>query len=176
MKTVKFCLFPLLLLVSIPFIVGFFCPKEWEVEVSTQIAASPEAIHPWVDELARWPDWVTMGKQDVQIEFTFEGEERGVGAVAMTKGPGSNVRWEITSSAPEKGVWFDELLEGTTPAKGAIMFKPEGTVTTVTWLDKGTLGTSPIHRLFHPLMESSLAVAYQKNLENLKAKVEAAAP
>ena len=171
MKLVKFCLLPLLILVTLPFIVGFFCPEGWEVEVSTEIAATPEAIHPWVDELKRWEDWVGLGEGKPPFDFTFEGEQRGVGAIVTSRAVGSTVRWEITASDPQKGVWFDEVYEGKTPAKGAIMFEARGDVTKVTWVDKGR---SPIDRLFHPLMASTLSNAFQINLETLKAKVEAA--
>ena len=173
MKVVKFCLLPLLVLVTLPFIIGFFFPDGWDVEVSTQIAAPPEVIHPWVEDLRRWEEWVTLGEGDSKFVLTYEGEDRGVGAIATSKGPGSNVRWEITASDPQKGVWFDEFLEQRTPAKGAIMFEAQGNTTKVTWVDKGTLGSNPALRLFHPLMQSSLTVAFQRNLESLKAKIEA---
>lgn len=172
MKIVKFCLLPLLVLVSLPFIVGLFFPKEWNVEVSQEFDAAPEEIHPWIDELKRWPQWATMGAGESQFEFSFEGPEAGVGAVAFSKGSGSRIRWEITASDPQKGVWFDELLEGTTHAKGAITFEARGDTTLVTWLDKGTLGSIPVVRLFHPLMESSLTSAFEANLQTLKQKVE----
>jgi len=174
MKIVKFCLLPLLVLVSLPFIVGLFFPDSWEVEVSTEIAATPAEIHPWVDELARWPEWMTPLPDAPPFEFEFDGAERGVGAVAISTSPNSTVRWEITASDPEKGVWFDELLEGTVTAKGAILLEAQGGETRVTWTDRGSLGNSPIHRLFHPLMESTLESGFRHNLAGLKAHVEAA--
>lgn len=172
MKIVKFCLLPLLVLVTLPFIVGFFCPETWEIEVSEEFAATPEAIHPWVDELARWPEWVAMGDDSQTFEFSFEGEERGVGAIAISSSGNTNVRWEITASDPQKGVWFDESLQGAVSAKGAIMYEAQGATTRVTWVDKGSLGDSPIHKLFNLFMEKSLSATFQNNLANLKGKVE----
>ena len=111
MKIFKFCLLPILLLAVAVFVAGFFCPEHWEVEVHTTIDAAPEEIHPFIEDLRQWPEWTAWGDE---FSFTFEGAEKGVGAIATSTGGGSNVRWEITASDPQKGVWFDELLEGTT--------------------------------------------------------------
>lgn len=175
MKIFKFCLLPVLLLVATVFVVGFFCPEHWEVEVSTEIAATPEEIHPWVDDLKRWEEWTQWADTGAEFEFSYEGAERGVGAIAYSKGPGSDVRWEITSSDPQRGVWFDELLEGEIHSKGVIQYHSEDGLTRVTWSDRGTLGDSSILRLANLLMQSSLTKGFQRNLEGLKAKVEGGA-
>jgi hypothetical protein len=172
MKIFKFCLLPILLLVVTVFVVGFFCPESWNVEVSTSIEAAPAEIHPWVDDLKRWEEWAVWAEGDKRFEFTYAGQPHGVGAIATSKGPGSNVRWEITASDPQKGVWFDELLEGTTPSKGAIMFEAQGAATKLTWVDRGSLGTSPLFRLANLVLQSALTKGFQRNLENLKARVE----
>ena len=176
MKIVKFCLFPVFLFLAAVMGLGYFAPDGWDVSVSAEIDAPPEAIHPFIDELARWESWMQLSEnENAQFTFTFEGPARGVGAIANSKGPGSNVRWEITASDPQKGVWFDELLEGEAQAKGAIMFEAQGETTKVTWVDKGSLGTSPFVRYFHPVMEKALGAAYVRNLAGLKKAVENAA-
>ncbi|MFT7670627.1 MAG: hypothetical protein ACI8X5_003338 [Planctomycetota bacterium] len=172
MKIVKFILLPLLVVILAFYIAGFFAPEGWDVEVSTEINASPEAIHPWISDLRRWEEWIAMGQADSAFEFSYAGEESGVGAVAKSVGPGSNVRWEITASDPQKGVWFDEILEENIPAKGAIMLEAHGATTKVTWVDRGSLGDGPFLRLFHPLMQSSLAKGFTDNLASLKSKIE----
>lgn len=166
MKVLKFCLLPLFVVIGAVYLYGYLlAPEGWSVEVSRVIEASPEEIHPWIEDLHRWPEWQEYG--EVTFEFTYEGAEKGVGAIATSRNESTEVRVEITASDPTKGVWFDELLEGTVPAKGAIRYEvvPEGT--RVLWGDQGSLGDGPIVRIFHPMMERSLAGAYEKHLARL---------
>jgi hypothetical protein len=176
MKIFKFCLLPVVLLVATVFVVGLFCPEYWEVQVSTEIAATSQEIHPWVEDLHRWEEWTHGAATGAEFEVTYEGAERGVGAIAHSKGTGSDVRWEITSSNPETGVWFNEVLQGSVSARGAIQYKARGDATLVTWTDRGTLGDSSVFRLANLFMQSTLTKAFQRNLEELRERVEAASP
>ncbi len=174
MKVVKFCLFPVFLFLTAILGLGYMAPDGWDVKVTAEIHASPEAIYPFVDELGRWEEWIELTENgNEKFTFTYEGPARGVGAIASSSGAGSDVRWEITASDPQKGVWFDELLEGEADAKGAIMWQVEEGVTTVTWVDRGSLGSSPLLRYFHPVMEKALSEAYTRNLAGLKRLAEA---
>lgn len=173
MKVLKFCLLPLFVVIAAVYLYGYLAaPEDWNVEVSRVIAAEPAEIHPWVEDLRRWPEWQEY--EEVTFEFTFEGEEKGVGAIAVSRSERNEVRWEITASDPERGVWFDELLEGDVPAKGAILYEVVAEGTKVTWLDHGSLGEGPILRIFHPMMETALGDAFGKHLARLAEKVEAA--
>jgi hypothetical protein len=173
MKIVKFCLIPILLLIAAAFGFGMMAPDGWDVSVSVEIEAPPEVIFPYIDELARWEQWTHLSESgNSRFTFTYEGPTRGLGAIAVCSGPGSNVRWQVTSSNEQEGIRFDELLEGSTPAKGAILFEPMGAVTKVTWTDKGSLGTFPLIRYFHDAMQNSLSAAYTRNLDGLKGQVE----
>ncbi len=174
MKVVKFCLFPVFVFLAAIFALGYMAPDGWDVSVSAEIEASPEVIYPFVDELSRWEEWMELTEGgNEKFTFTYEGPARGVGAIATSKGAGSDVRWEITASDTQKGVWFDELFQSQADAKGAIMWEVEGDVTKVTWVDRGTLGRSPFKRYFHPVMEKALSEAYTRNLAGLKAAAEA---
>jgi len=173
MKIVKFCLLPMLALLVLLFLLGMAAREGWDVEVSTRISAGPEEIYPFVDDLRRWPEWTVDAREGSEpLEFHFSGPPRGVGARALSQGPHSSVRWEITASDPAKGVWFDEWLEGDIQAKGAIMFTPVEGGTRVTWVDRGSLGDMPFIKLFHYLMQASLTESFQRNLETLKRLVE----
>ena len=174
MKVVKFCLFPVFLFLTAITVLGYLAPEGWDVNVSTEINARPETIYPFVDELSRWQEWIELTEAgNDKFTFTYEGPARGVGAVGKSVGAGSDVRWEITASDPQRGIWFDELLHGEAQAKGAIMWEVVGNITKVTWVDRGTLGSFPIKRYFHPLMDKSLNDAYTRNLAGLKRVAEA---
>ncbi len=173
MKIVKFCLLPLFVLLGLVYAYGYFVsPDGWDVEVSTEIAAPPEVIHPWIADLSRWPDW--LADQGAEYTYTFEGAPSGVGAIAISNDGRHEIRWEITASDPQKGVWFDELLGGEADAKGAILLETTDRGTKVSWVDRGSLGKDPIKRIFHPLMQNQLAAAFQENLTSLQQQVEAA--
>jgi len=173
MKIVKFCLLPLFVLLGLVYGYGYFVsPDGWDVEVSREIEATPAEIHPWIADLSRWPDW--LADQGVEYTYTFEGPASGVGAIATSNDGRHEIRWEITASDPQKGVWFDELLGGQSDAKGAILLEATSGGTKVSWVDRGSLGRDPIKRIFHPLMQNQLAAAFQENLTSLERMVEAA--
>lgn len=173
MKVAKFVLIPILLFVAAAFGFGLRAPAGWDVSVSIEIEAPPETIFPYINELSRWEDWIHLSESgNSKFKFTYEGPSSGQGAIAVCSGPGSNVRWEVVTSSEQTGITFDELLEGSTPAKGAILLEAIGSVTKVTWTDKGTLGTFPLIRYFHGAMQKSLSAAYDRNLKGLKKRVE----
>ena len=169
MRIFKFCILPILLFAVALFLAGLACPKHWEVEVSTHVTATPEELHPWIEDLRKWEEWTAWSSE---FNYTYEGAERGVGAVAISTNERSDVRWEITASDPRKGVWFDQLLEDETQAKGAIMYAVDGDGTKVTWVDRGSLGTSPLFRVLNYVMERARSVGLQANLDGLKEHVE----
>lgn len=170
MKILKFCLLPLFVVLAAVYLYGYLvAPEDWSVEVSRVIDAEPAELHPWIEDLRRWPEWQDHG--EVAYEFSFEGAEKGVGAVLISRSAQSEVRVEVTASDPARGVWFDELLGGEASAKGAIMYEvvPEGT--RVTWVDRGSLGDGPILRMFHPMMEATLTKGFGDHLDLLAERV-----
>jgi uncharacterized membrane protein len=178
MKIVKFCLLPLLVLVVGGGLAAWFflkdMPTEWNVDVSTTIDAPAAEIHPYIEDLHRWKEWSAFREEFPDSAYSFEGAESGVGAVMTTTGEGGTMRVEITASDPAKGVWFDELLEGTISSKGVILFEESGELTRVTWQDHGSFGDFLLLRPFNLALEKALTEGFQANLERLKQLVEAA--
>jgi uncharacterized membrane protein len=178
MKVVKFCLLPVLLLVVLAVAGGWFyfkdMPTEWNVDVSVEIDAPAAEIHPYIEDLHRWKDWNGFHESFGDSDFTYEGAERGVGAVMTSKSEGSNVRIEITASDPAKGVWFDELLENTIEAKGVILYEEADGKTTVRWQDRGTFGDFIFMRPMNLMLQEALTEGFQANLEMLKEVIESA--
>ncbi len=176
MKIVKFCLLPLLVVVLGGGVAaGEFrkdMPAEWNVDVSTTIDAPAARIHPYIEDLHRWKEWSSFREEYPDSAYSFEGAERGVGAVMTTTGEGGTMRVEITASDPAKGVWFDELLEGTIQSKGVILYEESGGTTTVRWQDHGTVGDFLLLRPFNLAIEKGLSEGFAANLEVLKAVVE----
>jgi Polyketide cyclase / dehydrase and lipid transport len=176
MKVLKLAAFALLGLLLLVAAVGLFLPRDWSVERSIVIQASPETIHPWVDSPAKWKEWFDfseMGEMAVEVS----GPASGVGATYVWTSPASNGRMTIVESDPKTGVRFDEAIESDSiNAHGSILFAAEGAATRVTWSDKGDPDALPpvIGGLFRGMLNASIGSAFEKGLANLKTKVEAA--
>ena len=178
MKVVKFCLLPVLALLLAGGVGLYFLakdlPAEWNVEVAIEIEAPASEIHPLIEDFHRWPEWSAFKDEYPDTAYTFEGAEKGVGAVMTTTSQGSTVRAEITSSDPAKGVWFDELLEGQIQAKGAILYEEADGKTTVRWQDRGTFGDFFLLRFANEAFQMTFTEGIAKNLDKLKLVVEGA--
>lgn len=162
-------LFTLLIVATAIFVgVGYLLPDSYEVERSLRIDHPSAQVHAPLTNLERWPDWSALARHDPEATFDWSSEKVGVGArmawKSETQGFG---QLSITASDPEKGVWFDLELQGTSRAKGAILFSGNGQSTEVTWIERGQLGSNPIVRWKGPLMDSALGPVFEENLLNL---------
>ncbi|MEW6434482.1 MAG: SRPBCC family protein [Myxococcota bacterium] len=158
--------------------VGSLLPRQWRVERSVVIAAPPERIHPFLDDLRRWPEWAAWNKEmDSKVVWTYGGPDRGVGARWAWNGPVMGKgRMEIVASDPVKGLRIDEAIESeTVNAHARFDFAPEGAGTKVTWIDEGTL-PPVVGGFFRGMIEDMLNQHFSTGLAKLKAAVEALPP
>src|SRR6185503_12182168 len=83
MKILKKILIAVGLLLLVLIIVSQFLPSTYHVERSVVIAAKAEAIHPWVNNLKKWPEWSAWtAAKDPTLVYQYEGPEEGVGAIS----------------------------------------------------------------------------------------------
>ena len=163
-------------------IIGLFLPSSYRVERSIVINASPQKIHPYVEDLKRWPDWTTWNTANYpKLEYQYEGDALGKGAVETWTDPDNgDGRLEITKSSPDEGIAFVLNFAGfDDPLIGQIIYSPttEGGSTQVNWIAVGNLGSNPINRYFGLMMDSLMGGDYETSLSNLKRLAEAdAAP
>lgn len=158
--------------------VGALLPRQWHVEQSVVIAAPPERIHPFLDDLRKWPEWAAWNKEmDPKVVWTYEDPDRGVGARWAWNGPVMGKgRMEIVESDPAKGLRIDEAIESdTVNAHARFDFAPEGGGTKVTWIDEGTL-PPVVGGFFRGMIEDMLRTHFSTGLAKLKAAVEALPP
>ncbi len=150
-------------------------PREVHVERSTTIAATPEQIFPYVNNLKKSNEWSPWAEKDPDMEVTYEGPEAGVGAISKWKseemGEGSQT---IVESEPNEKVATDLDFGSMGTAQAAILLEPAGGggSTEVTWEFDTDYGYNPIGRFFGLLMDSMLGGDYEKGLANLKKLVE----
>ena len=160
-------------------IIAQLLPASFRMERSIIVRAGADRIHPWVNDLRRWPEWTVWNTTtDPTIAFTYEGPAEGVGAISkwVSKKSGSGMM-TITESDPAKGVKVDLVMgRGGNLMKGWIIYAPAGTDTKVIWGFSGELNRNPINRWFGYFMEKMAGPEFEKNLMGLKKKVEAVPP
>jgi carbon monoxide dehydrogenase subunit G len=151
---------------------GLLLSPRWEVERSRVIAAPPEAIHPHVDDLAKWPAWSPFEKQDPAMTIEIGTPSSGVGARRSWKSESmGNGSQTIVASDPKKGVAFDLQMEGFPVFRGEFAFEPAEGGTKVTWSDRGDVGGNPIHRWFALFSDSLMGETFDKGLADLETAV-----
>lgn len=138
------------------------------------VDAPPETVHAILEDFRRWEGWSPWEEMDPDLERTFSGAEKGVGARYAWKGNkkvGSG-SMEITGSTPQR---IDIDLEFVEPFKAsnktAFELRPEGAGTRVVWTMTGDRGPlmSLLGRLF---FDKAIAKDFDRGLAKLKALAE----
>lgn len=158
-------------------LVGFSytLPETWQVSRSVVIAAQPESIHLFVEDLHKWPDWVVWSTQaDPTLKYEYFGEPVGAGASQswISEKTGSG-KISIKESVSDKGIiYLESLGSENTPLQGSLRYEltPEGTK--VTWTQLGAIGLNPISRYLGLFMDSKVGDQLQASLQNLKRVVQ----
>ena len=161
--------FVLLLVVVIG--VGFFLPGSYEVVRERELPATPEEIHPWLEDLRRWPEWTAWGADHPEIVYTYEGAERGAGAIYSWKEQGDvpSGRVEITHASLDKGVRYDlSIDQGRFVSKGALEYRPRGESTVVVWTMRGELARDPLQRYMGLFMDRFVGSDFEGGLARLE--------
>jgi hypothetical protein len=155
--------------------VGLFLPRTWHVERSVVINASPEHIHPLVNELKAWQSWAAWNNEmDPEVKYEYGGPAAGVGGWWSWNGPKmGHGKMTITKSDVNSGVWVDEMIETDSEvnAHGSLTWTQEGGGTKVTWVDEGLL--PPVLGGYGVgFIEKMLGEHFQTGLDNLKVQAE----
>ena len=178
MRIVKKILIGLVLLVVALLIVSLFLPSAVSVARSTSIAAPPEAIFPFVNDLKKTNEWSPWVARDPDMNQTFVGPDRGVGA---------KVIWQ--SDHPEVGSGSQEIIESVDnrevrvaldfgeqgDATAGFLLEPVDDGTLVTWEFETELGFNPVMRYMGLMFETWIGADYEKGLASLKTLVESGA-
>lgn len=142
----------------------------------TVIDASPAAVHALLDDFHAWQDWSPWEEMDPDLERTYSGAEKGVGARYAWSGNKKvgTGRMEITSSTPER---IDIDLEFIEPfkAKNQAIFEltPRGNGSTrVEWTMAGERNVlmTVMGKLY---FDKAIAKDFDRGLAKLRALAEA---
>ena len=175
MKTLKRILIGGAVVLALLVLVSQLLPGAYHVERSVVIAAKPEAIHPWLNNLRKWPEWSAWTKaKDSTLEYSYEGPEEGVGAIskweAKKLGQG---QMKLVESDVARGVKFELSFEhGKYLSTGTLSYTWVEGGTKLVWGVDGSLSRNPVDRFFGLLMEKFMAPDLEEGLGNWKKKAE----
>lgn len=123
--------------------------KPYTVSRETIVAAPPARVRELLDDFHSWSRWSPWEELDPQMQRTYSGAERGVGARYAWEGNKKAGRgtMEITGNEPHR-VEVAVAFEKPFPSQSQVEFvlTPQDDETHVEWLMRGEL--SPMMRVF----------------------------
>lgn len=175
---VRQTLLGLVLIAAVFVIVVVTQPARFHIERSLVIAAPPEAVFAEVYDLHAWRSWSPWESLDPQMERSYAGPSRGVGASYAWKSRNGKVgqgRMTIESCQAPVLVGLELDLVKPFPASNEVTFVllPMGDATRVTWAMDGRNGF--LGKAFHLVANVDRLVGgdFERGLAGLKQTVEA---
>lgn len=151
-------------------------PGTLRVQRAIRIKAPPETIFPLISDFHQWLKWSPYENKDPAMKRSYEGAERGKGAVYAWDGDknvGSGRMEILESTAPSKIVIkldFFTPFEGHNTAEFTML--PQGDATHVTWLMYGPANfMSKLIQVFMNL-DRMIGRDFEAGLANLKTLTE----
>lgn len=175
MRILNWILGGLVVLVVAFVAIGMVLPRQVTVTRSTDIAAPPSEIFPYVNSMKAteaWSPWLAI---DPDNKLTYSGPASGVGnklAWASDHPQVGNGTQEIIASEPDRRVETALDFGDMGTATAEFLLVEAGGNTTVTWGLTADMGAGPVGRWMGLMMDSWVGPDYEKGLENLKAVVE----
>lgn len=175
MKLLKILGVVLLLLV----LVGLFLPTTYDIRREVTIQAPAAAVHVWVGDLTKWPDWTPWQEHDPSTQVTLGPVTSGVGASQSWTSEGGDGELTLTKCSPTEGIAYDMTFvqDGERlPASSTMLYAEQGGGTTVTWMMQGDAADfmpPVVAGYMNLMMKSAISGEFDKGLAKLKQKVEA---
>jgi len=180
-------MFRALLLIIVVAIAGFAAyvatlPPKFEVSRSIEIAAPADAVYSHIEDFKKWQAWSPWANRDPNSKSTYEGAEKGKGAVFKWDGNDEvgEGQMAIVDAKPAERV--DIKLDFVRPFAGTsnvdLVLEPSGSesssTTKTTWRISGEQGfTERAIMLVMGLdMETMIGSDYETGLASLKQVVE----
>ena len=153
--------------------IGSFLSKDFAVERSIEISASPEDVFDRVNALRTWSAWSPWLARDPSIVNTYSGPEAGLGATVtwMSEKSGDGKQTITLSERPkriETALDFGDMGQ----PNAYWTFEPSGEGVRVTWGLTGTT-SGPLGGYFAKMMDGWVGADYEDGLARLKEVLEA---
>ncbi|MBP6632261.1 MAG: SRPBCC family protein [Kofleriaceae bacterium] len=153
-------------------------PSTFRIERRTEVGAPPATVFAHLEDLRRWRGWSPWEGLDPNLERTYDGAERGVGASYAWKGnkKAGAGRMTITDSRPgerlELRLQFTAPFAATHTTTFTLVPNPAGTE--VRWLMEGKNGFgSKVFAVFVDL-DALIGKDFEKGLASLRGVAESA--
>lgn len=148
-------------------------PAAFTITRSTIIAATPDELFPYANDLHRFQDWSPWAKLDLNSKLTFDGPENGVGSSLAWAGNSKVGEGKMTITDTQPPQVVNMKLEFLKPMKATnttkFSFTPDAQGTLVTWSMSGENGF--MGKLFGVIVNCDKMVGgqFEQGLANLKA-------
>ena len=162
-------------IIAIILIVAAIAPKDLNVERSTTIDASAEAIFPHVKYFEKRAAWYPWGQDDPTNKTTIEGEDGTVGAISKWEGETTGKGYQaVTALEDNKNMETDLVFTEpyASEAKTYLTLQPGENGTEVTWGFNSKMPYPMNIMMLFGNMTEVLGKDYEKGLSMLKDIVE----
>lgn len=144
----------------------------YEVVRQRTIAAPPATVHDLVADFHEWVRWSPWEDVDPDLQRTFSGADRGVGAVYEWSGnrKAGQGRMEVIGDAPQEvvvAVTFFKPFKSSSTA--TFRLEPEGSGTRVTWTMVGPKTLASRAMSLFGGMDKMIGPDFEKGLTRLDA-------
>jgi len=180
MKFVKWFIALVVVLLGLFVLITFFLPRDFAVQRTVLMNASPEVIFDQVVDLKAWQEWNPWSRMDPDMMVVFGEKTYGAGAgYAWRSDVAGNGQMNIIRATPYREVRYKLVFEGfeDLPSFSSMLLTPgeaAGT-TSVTWTFEGTVGNKFFARWMSVMVDSFIGKSYERGLEALKLQCEAIA-
>lgn len=155
---------------------GFIMPNDYEVKRSISINATPAQIHPWVEDLSKWPQWTPWQSVDHKVKIEMGKISKGKGATQKWTGKSGVGTLTITRSSTDYGIDFMLDMHATSlNTYSSITYTPNNAGTKVTWTTRGKFTMPVIGPYIAMAIDGTAGPMYEKGLKKLKQLVEESA-
>ncbi len=155
--------------------IGMVLPKDYQVERSVTMTASPDIAFAQVSNLETWNEWSPWKKMDPDMKVTYGDKKEGVGGSYSWDGEKAG-QGTLTIKAVEPGKSITTHVDfgAMGQSDGYWKFEPNGATTKVTW---GFTGTNEgiLGGWFSKMMDSMVGPQFLEGLEAIKVLAEAEA-
>ncbi len=170
MKWIIRCVFAFILIFGLAMGAGYFVNPSLTVERSAAIAASPDQVFPYMNEMGKLHSWSPWYLSDIDAQVIFSGPEFGVGAEAAWDSAKDGIGFQTITDSAENSFVRTQLNLGGRDGLGTYAIEPtedeNGSIVLV--IIEGELGGFPyIQRVFKPFYRSRFEADIDQSLDVL---------
>jgi hypothetical protein len=158
---------------------GMLLPENLHIERSIVVRAPAAQVYPYISDFRLFNQWSPWAKIDADIEFQYEGAERGLDAIVHWQSEHARVgkgSQKIIHASQDEEIKTVLAIDGMGKAYSGFKLVDENGSTKVVWsFDVGFDYNIP-GRIMGLMMKDELGVFYERGLNTLKQTLEGEGP